>query len=110
MIFQPLMLNGKSGAIGPNAQHLVARGPDSGPELVVNQPLEATKPVLAIPQRLDIAQHLYVQVSSFPVFLNCCMGIFDTLYLGCVFDILGFGFWYFGGIFGICGCSWYFEW
>ena len=49
------MLNGKSGAIGPNAQHLVARGPNSGPELAVNQPLGATKPVLAITQRLNIA-------------------------------------------------------
>ena len=52
---QPLMLTGKSGAIGPNAQHLVARGPNSGPELAVNQPLGATKPVLAITQRLNIA-------------------------------------------------------
>ena len=73
------MPNGKSGANGPNAQHLVARGPKLGPELAVNQPLGAMKPVLAIPQRLDIAQHLNVQVSSFPVFLNCCMGVFDTL-------------------------------
>ena len=92
------MLNGKSGAIGPNAQHLVARGPNSGPELAVKQPLGATKPVLAIPQRLDIAQHLYVQVFPFPVFLNCWMGVFDTLYLGCVFGILGC-FCYFEGYF-----------
>ena len=94
------MLNGKSGANGPNAQHLVARGPNSGPELAVNQPLGATKPVLAITQRLDIAQHLYVQVSSFPVFINFCMffgtlrGSFDTLRgvfgsEGCAFCILG---------------------
>ena len=75
------MPNGKSGANGPNAQHLVARGPNSGPELAVNQPLGATKPVLAITQRLNIAQHLYVQV--FP-FLILILIICNTLCIWCL--------------------------
>ena len=87
------MLNGKSGANGPNAQHLVARGPNSGPELAVNQPLGATKPVLAIPQRLDIAQHLNAQVSPFPFFSKLLHAwVFKIRCTWCVYLV----FWGFG--------------
>ena len=43
---QPLMLNGKSGAIGPNARPLVVRGQDSGAAPAVNLSLEAMTSVL----------------------------------------------------------------
>ena len=61
-MFQPLLLNGKTGAIGLNAQHPVARGSNSGSEHAVNQSLEATTSVLGMRQRLTIARHLIVQV------------------------------------------------
>ena len=57
MTLQQQLPNGKNGAIGPNAQPLVARGPKSGPVLAVNQLLEALKGVLATPQRLNDARH-----------------------------------------------------
>ena len=61
MILQLLMLNGKLGANGPNAQHLVALGPKSGPEHAVSQILEGNNTVQEIPQKLRIAQHLSAQ-------------------------------------------------
>ena len=56
------MLNGKPGANGPNAQHLVALGPKSGPEHAVIQLLEGINTVQEIRPRLRIAKHPSAQV------------------------------------------------
>ena len=50
------MPNGKSGASGPNAVPLVARGQNTEPGLAVELSLEATKTVLDILQRLGFAK------------------------------------------------------
>ena len=63
-MLQPLQRNGKTGAIGLNAQHPVARGSNSGPVPAVNQSLEATTSVLEMGQRLRNARHPSVQVLS----------------------------------------------
>ena len=68
-MLQPLLPNGKTGATGPNAQPLAARGSNSGPVHAVNQSLEVKTSVSEIPQKLAIARHLIVQVIHDLLFL-----------------------------------------
>ena len=56
------MLTGKSGAIGPNARPLVARGQESGAAPAVNLSLEAMTSVMEIRPKWKIAEHPSVQV------------------------------------------------
>ena len=87
---QPLLPNGKTGAIGLNAQPLVARGWKSGLELAVNQSLEATTSVLGMRQRLTIARHLIVQVIKW-CFVHGCSNVlvhFRPNKLGSRFSLL----------------------
>ena len=51
------MPSGKTGATGLTVRRPVARGPDSGPAHVVNQPLEAMCNALEMWQRLRIVIH-----------------------------------------------------
>ena len=60
-----MLLNGKSGASGLNAQPLAARGWKSGLVDAVNQPPEAMSIALEIQQRLKIVAQLNVQVNLF---------------------------------------------
>ena len=62
MILQQLLLNGKNGANGPNAQPHVARGLELGAEGAVIQLLGATNSVLEIQQKLKNVRHLSAQV------------------------------------------------
>ena len=63
MLLQQLLLNGENGAIGPNAQPLVARGPELGAVGAVIQLLGATSSVLEIQRKLKNARHLSAQVN-----------------------------------------------
>ena len=66
---QPSLPNGKTGAIGLNAQHPVARGSNSGPVPAVNQSSEAKTSVLGMRQRSRAVAQLNAQVNIF----NGCM-------------------------------------
>ena len=72
-MLQPLLRNGKTGAIGLNAQPLVARGSNLGPVLAVNQSLGAMNSVLEMLQWLKAVAQLNAQVN-----LICD----DLIYLG----------------------------
>ena len=56
------MPNGKSGASGPNAVSLVAKGQNSERELAVERSLEAMRTVLEIPHRRGSAKYQNAKV------------------------------------------------
>ena len=62
MILQPKLLNGESGASGPTAQHLAARGSNSGPVHAVSLPLEVMSSVPENIQRLKFVAQPNAQV------------------------------------------------
>ena len=80
MTLQQQLPNGKNGATGPNAQHLVARAPKSGLVHAVNQLLEALRSVLAFLRRLNVARHQSAKVIALFMFPS----LFDPNYTAAV--------------------------
>ena len=81
MTLQQQLPTGKNGDTGPIAQPLVARGPKSGLELVVNHLLEVMGSVRGNPRRLTIAKYQSAKVDESFVFSPLCNADYCILQL-----------------------------